>query len=83
MPESDRVKDAIARLKPSDREVFTLIVWDELDHRAAARVLGCSPNAVAVRLHRARARLRDELSEIVPNKSIATDDRPSTPKESG
>jgi RNA polymerase sigma-70 factor, ECF subfamily len=61
--DGDRVSDAIAGLRASDREVFSLIVWDELDNQAVARILGCSPNTVAVRLHRARARLRAQLSQ--------------------
>ncbi|MGO8874781.1 MAG: RNA polymerase sigma factor [Acidimicrobiales bacterium] len=60
-PLTDRVRDAIGRLRPLDREVLRLVMWEELSHAAAAEVLGCSVNAVALRLHRARLRLRDEL----------------------
>jgi RNA polymerase sigma-70 factor (ECF subfamily) len=38
-----------------------LVVWEELDLRAAARVVGLSPGAAVVRLHRARRRLRTAL----------------------
>ena len=34
--DDDRVRDAIASLKASDREVFSLVVWEELDNQAAA-----------------------------------------------
>jgi RNA polymerase sigma-70 factor (ECF subfamily) len=37
------------------------VLWEELSHAEAAEVLGCSVNAVGVRLHRAKARLRDAL----------------------
>lgn len=52
---------ALARLRPDDQELLRLVAWDELDHSAIAGVMGITANAVAVRLHRARARLRDEL----------------------
>jgi len=80
--DSDRVKIAIANLRPSDREVFTLIVWDELDNQSVARILGCSANAVAVRLHRARTRLRAQLSESGRPDSVTADNAPSMKKES-
>jgi RNA polymerase sigma-70 factor (ECF subfamily) len=57
----ERVRAAIARLKPSDRDVLSLVLWEQLSHSEAAVVLGCSVNAVALRLHKARARLRRAL----------------------
>jgi RNA polymerase sigma-70 factor (ECF subfamily) len=80
--DADRVRDAIASLKASDREVFSLIVWDELDNQAVARILGCSPNTVSVRLHRARARLREQLSEPGLRESGISDVVPGRTKES-
>jgi RNA polymerase sigma factor (sigma-70 family) len=56
------VRAAIERLRPREREVVQLVMWDGLTHAEASRVLGCSPNAVAVRLHKARKRLQAELS---------------------
>jgi RNA polymerase sigma-70 factor (ECF subfamily) len=50
----------LARLRADDQELLRLVAWDELDHREVAEVLGISPSAVAVRLHRARARFRAE-----------------------
>lgn len=55
------VRDAIERLRPADREVLRLVMWEGLTHAEAAQVLGCSTNAVAVRLHKARKRLQAEL----------------------
>jgi RNA polymerase sigma-70 factor (ECF subfamily) len=55
------VRDAIERLRPVDREVLELVMWEGLTHAEAAQVLGCSTNAVAVRLHKARKRLQAEL----------------------
>ncbi|MBC6458262.1 RNA polymerase sigma factor [Actinomadura sp. HBU206391] len=53
---------ALARLPPGDQEVLRLAYWDELSHREIATVLRISQGAVAVRLHRARERLRRSLS---------------------
>jgi RNA polymerase sigma factor (sigma-70 family) len=58
----DRLAAAIARLRPAEREALTLVLWDELSHAEAAEVLGCSVNAVAIRVHRAKARLRGALT---------------------
>lgn len=58
-----RVLAALDRLTDPQREVLLLIVWDELSQREAAAVLGCSRGAVALRLHRARTRLRAALAE--------------------
>ena len=55
------VLDAIERLRPVDREVLRLVMWEELTHAECAQVLGCSTNAVAVRLHKARKHLRAAL----------------------
>ena len=38
-------------------------MWERLTHAEAARVLGFSINAVAIRLHKARKRLLAELNE--------------------
>lgn len=57
-----RVRAAIQQLKRADREVLQLVTWDGLSHAEAAHLLGCTPNAVALRLHKAKARLRDILS---------------------
>lgn len=54
----EAVVRALRNLAPKHREVLELALWDELTHAQIARVLGCSENAVAIRLHRARAALR-------------------------
>jgi len=53
-----RVLAALERLTDAQREVLLLVVWDGLSQREVAAALGCSRGAVALRLHRARARLR-------------------------
>jgi RNA polymerase sigma factor (sigma-70 family) len=52
---------ALARLSAADQEVLRLATWEELSNDEIALALGCSANAVAIRLHRARRRLRQEL----------------------
>jgi RNA polymerase sigma factor (sigma-70 family) len=52
---------AMRRLSPGDQEVLRLAAWEGLAHAEIGVVLGCSENAAALRLHRARRRLRDEL----------------------
>lgn len=47
----------LGSLPEADREVLMLAAWEGLDPSEMGRVLGCSANAAAVRLHRARARL--------------------------
>jgi RNA polymerase sigma factor (sigma-70 family) len=53
---------ALARLRPDDREVLMLVAWEGLEPARAAAVLGVTPAAFAVRLHRARRRLESHLS---------------------
>jgi RNA polymerase sigma-70 factor, ECF subfamily len=56
-----RVLSALECLTDGQREVLLLVVWDGLSQREAAIVLGCSRGAVALRLHRARIRLRSAM----------------------
>jgi RNA polymerase sigma-70 factor (ECF subfamily) len=53
---------ALASLAPPDQEVLRLAAWEELGNQQIAAVLGISANAVAIRLHRARARFADALA---------------------
>lgn len=59
-----RLRSGLALLSPGDREALLLVAWDGLSHAEAAQVLGCSVNAVALRVHKARRRLRDALSPV-------------------
>ncbi|MEV4281674.1 RNA polymerase sigma factor [Actinoplanes xinjiangensis] len=52
---------ALAALPEADREVLLLAGWYDLTGAQAAQALGCSHAAYAVRLHRARRRLRNIL----------------------
>ncbi len=72
--EPERVRNAIAGLRPTDREVLMLVCWEQLSHAEAATVLGCSSNAIALRLRRAKQRLRHQL------KTPAGESRSSVPE---
>lgn len=53
--------DALGSLNDGDVEALTLVTWHGLSTAEAAQVVGCSPHAFTVRLHRARGRLADAL----------------------
>ncbi|MEH3076922.1 MAG: sigma-70 family RNA polymerase sigma factor [Quadrisphaera sp.] len=55
------VRDALARLRPASAEVLRLWAWEELAPAQIAVVLGVTPNAVSIRLHRAKKELADAL----------------------
>ncbi|WP_436760950.1 RNA polymerase sigma factor [Streptosporangium sp. V21-05] len=56
---------ALTSLSEDDRELLILTAWQGLSPRDAARVVGCSPTAFRVRLHRARKRLKREMDTAV------------------
>jgi RNA polymerase sigma factor (sigma-70 family) len=52
---------ASRRLPEDDQEILRLAAWEGLSHDQIAVSLGCSENAAALRLRRARKRLRAEV----------------------
>lgn len=60
--EDQRVLDAVACLRPEDREIIRLRVWEELSNGDIADVIGTSPHAVSQRVHRITRSLARELS---------------------
>jgi RNA polymerase sigma-70 factor (ECF subfamily) len=71
---------ALASLSPADQEILRLVAWEELRNPQVAEVLGITPNAVAIRLHRARARFAealaresrdDDLKDLDPSRTSA------------
>lgn len=58
------VHEALGNLRPADKEILTLAVWDDLDNDEIAVILGVSGKNVAVKLHRARQRLARELGRL-------------------
>jgi RNA polymerase sigma factor (sigma-70 family) len=57
-----QVRKAMSRLAPRDAEILMLKYTEDWSYRALAEHLGISHSAVEARLHRARQRLRDELT---------------------
>jgi RNA polymerase sigma factor (sigma-70 family) len=60
-----RVRQAVAKLPQRDREVIVLFYLEELPVADIAELLRISNNAVDVRLHRARARLKPLLGDLM------------------
>jgi RNA polymerase sigma-70 factor (ECF subfamily) len=54
----------LSRLSPDDREVLLLVAWDGLKYEEAAESLGCTRDAFAQRLSRARRRLLSQIEDI-------------------
>ncbi|MEU9018075.1 sigma-70 family RNA polymerase sigma factor [Actinomadura sp. NPDC048394] len=55
------VTEVFRALPDRDRELLTLVAWEGLSVPEIAAVLGCSRNAVSIRLHRARKRFARAL----------------------
>jgi RNA polymerase sigma-70 factor (ECF subfamily) len=53
----ERLELAMGTLRDEDAEILRLAAWESLGPSDLAVVLGCSPNAAAIRLHRARRAL--------------------------
>lgn len=64
--EQDRVRRALAVLSEADRELLTLIAWDDLSPSEAAAVLGIAAGTARMRLARARARFAEALGDAAP-----------------
>ena len=62
---SCRVRQAVAALPARDREVIVLYYLEECPASEISELLGATPNAVQVRLHRARAKLSAALAEFM------------------
>jgi RNA polymerase sigma-70 factor (ECF subfamily) len=55
------VAEALATLPDGDQEILRLAAWEGLSHGEIGLVLDITPNAAAIRLHRARKRLEDAM----------------------
>ena len=56
---------ALGELSSSEREILQLTYWEKLSYREISLTLGCSENAVGVRLTRARQSLRELLTSSI------------------
>jgi len=59
------IREAVARLGKTAAEMFVLRYYEGKDNKEIARLLNTSPMVVGVVLHRARARLRKEISDYL------------------
>ncbi len=55
------ISSAFTKLSENDQEVLRLLYWEDLTRPEISEVLGCSVNALNVRIHRALERLRTTL----------------------
>ncbi|MGH2858858.1 MAG: RNA polymerase sigma factor [Solirubrobacteraceae bacterium] len=60
-PDLDIVR-ALGSLSASDQELLLLIAWEQLTGEQVAQVLGLGRGTIAVRLHRARRRLKRAMA---------------------
>jgi RNA polymerase sigma-70 factor (ECF subfamily) len=83
--ETARIAEALRRLPERQRELLALNAWEGLDYGEIAVVLGCSRNAVRIRLHRARASLAAELAghAAEPPKPAGVAAQPPHPEPAG
>ena len=59
------VTDAVRRLKPVDREIVMLDVWEGLSRAEIAEVMGMTRAAVDQRIHRAYQKLSRALEPVL------------------
>ena len=71
----------LAALSDDDRELLMLVAWEGLRPAQLGAALGCSPAAASIRLHRARARLRQKLAAAGLTSGLAERSYPTIPKE--
>jgi RNA polymerase sigma factor (sigma-70 family) len=74
------VLEAVSHLPKREREAVQLIYWDGLPQDEAAVVLGCSANALRIRLHRAKKRLSRRPGIVDSAESFPIDFDLETPK---
>jgi RNA polymerase sigma-70 factor (ECF subfamily) len=68
----ERVRQALEELTPDQRELLTAHYLDGLSGAECGALLGCSTGAVWVRLHRARAALKQRFDDLGAQTSPAT-----------
>lgn len=66
LPDPD-LHAALATLPAADQEVLRLWAWESLTPGEIAIALDVTPNAVSIRLHRAKARLATALGKVDPS----------------
>jgi RNA polymerase sigma-70 factor (ECF subfamily) len=66
------VHDAVHRLKPTDREIVMLDVWEDLSRAEIAEVMGMTRSAIDQRIHRAYQKLARSLEPVIETRSIGS-----------
>ncbi|MFT4287536.1 RNA polymerase sigma factor [Nocardioides sp.] len=61
-PEHDEVLIALAALTATEQELLRLWAWEQLTPAEIATILDLTPNAVSIRLSRAKQHLRERLA---------------------
>lgn len=74
--ESQRILDALDRLRPADREVLRLRAWEDLSAAQIAEVIGVSTHAAEKRLARAMKRLETAVDKL-PAKPLVNRPHPT------
>jgi RNA polymerase sigma-70 factor (ECF subfamily) len=69
------LRAALSRLSFDDQEVLRLVAWEGLSHAEVGQAVGCSTNAIGIRIHRARRRLQEELHDHSPANEEGSHDR--------
>nr|WP_243861898.1 sigma-70 family RNA polymerase sigma factor [Frigoribacterium endophyticum] len=65
-PRAGLVRQALGQLGELDAEILRLHVWEQLAVSEIAGVLTMTPNAVSIRLHRAKKKLADKIRKMAP-----------------
>jgi RNA polymerase sigma-70 factor (ECF subfamily) len=60
------MRSCLNSLSADEQELLMLAGWEGLSAAEIGRVLGCSPTAARIRLHRARVRLKSTIAGLTP-----------------
>lgn len=72
---------ALADLPTADREILRLWAWEGLEAAAIGTALDLTANAAAIRLHRAKAKLRERLAPGRKDPAPSGHSHPASSKE--
>lgn len=71
LPLDAELETALDGLAGADRELLHLWAWEQLEPAEIAVALGLTPNAVSIRLHRAKNKLRENLETARKNEAAS------------
>ena len=70
------LEEVMRGLRSKDQEILRLVYWNGYTHADVANALGCSVNAVNLRVSRARDTLRKRIRAALPGPQISSVDAP-------